>query len=392
MFGNEKTHHRIRTILAVLAVSFAVISCGSDTLIVPPGIIITVAGTGQQGFAGEGEDALEAQFDAVGDVAADALGNLFICDIFNHRIRRIDGQTNIITTIAGTGYEADPMNDNGDFGGDGGPAVEALLSRPRHLVQDAAGNILFLDLANHRVRKIEANTGIITTIVGDGSDTLAGDGGAAVDASIGRPHGIALDGAGNIYIAEFLNHRIRKVTISTGIIETIAGSGSTGFAGGGFSGDGGPAVEAELKFPAGGAFDPAGNYYFSDAGNNRVRKIDLATGIITTVAGTGEPGYAGDGGAAVDALLQSPRPLEIDSKNRLYIGDTNNHVIRMVDLNTGIIETIAGTGLQGYFGDGGPAINARLDQPFGIELDERTNSLYIASAGNHVIRRMGLPE
>ena len=382
-----------RPLAAALVLCLPLLSCSDDDtvfVVTGPGIIATVAGTGIEGYAGDGESALEARFRSPGDVLVDAFGNLIICDIFNHRLRRVDALTGVITTIAGIGTDTGSMN--GAFSGDGGPAIEAELSRPRHLEQDSAGNILFLDLANHRVRMIEANTSIITTVVGNGDGGYNGDDQPAVDASLNRVHGLAIDPQDNIYLADFINYRVRKVNHLTGMIATIAGTGVSGF-----SGDGDLAVDAQVSAISGGALDAAGNYYFSDSGNNRVRRIDRATGIITTVAGTDyddetEPSYSGDGGLATEAHLNSPRALAIDSKNRLFIGDTNNDAIRMVDLVTGIITTVAGNGSRGYSGDGGLATLAEINQPFGIEIDERRGVFYIAEAGNQVIRQVGLPE
>ena len=214
---------------------------------------------------------------------------------------------------------------------------------------DASGNLYIADTGNNRIRKVSA-TGIITTVAGNGSAGYSGDGGPATSAQLDGPEGVAVDGSGNLYIADTCNNRIRKVS-ATGIITTVAGNGSAGY-----SGDGGPATSAQLSLPAGVAVDGSGNLYIADSGNNRIRKVS-ATGIITTVAGNGSPGYSGDGGPATSAQLNQPAGVAVDASGNLYIADSSNNRIRKVSA-TGIITTVAGNGFDGYSGDGGPATSA----------------------------------
>ena len=266
-------------------------------------IIETVAGNGTEGFGGDGGAAVAAQLYLPLGVALDGAGNLYIADLGNHRIRKVDA-AGVITTVAGSGSTGEF---GGGFGGDGGAATGARLSSPAGMALDGAGNLYIADGWNHRIRKVDA-AGTITTVAGSGRSGLgsmggySGDGGPATAAQLYAPAGVALDGAGNLYIADLLNHRIRKVD-SAGVITTVAGSGEVGFGEGGFGGDGGPATAAQLNFPEGVALDGAGNLYISDTRNQRIRKVDAA-GVITTVAGygptgEGEGGFGGDGGATV---------------------------------------------------------------------------------------------
>ena len=278
-----------------------------------------------------------------------------------------------ITTIAGTGEFG--------FSGDGGPAVEAELRNLYGVAVDSAGNLYIADTRNRRIRKIDS-TGTITTIAGTGEVGFSGDGGPAAVARLTFPYGVAVDSAGNLYIADTGNQRIRKVD-STGTITTIAGTGEVGF-----SGDGGPAVEAELRNPYGVAVDSAGNVYIADSSNHRIRKVD-STGTITTIAGTGEVGFSGDGGPAVEAELRSPRGVAVDSAGNVYIADVSDRRIRKVD-STGTITTIAGTGEVGFSGDGGPAVEAELRSPVVWRWTARetsTSPIPLTTASARSIRR-----
>ena len=333
--------------------------------------INTVAGTGEVGYIGDGGLGVEAQLVQPEDVAVDEAGNLYIADRSSHRIRRVDS-AGTITTVAGTGRAG--------YSGDGGPAVDAQLSLPKGVAVDASGNLYIADSFYHRIRRVDS-AGTITTIAGTGRAGYSGDGGPAIEAQLRSPYGMAVDGAGNLYIADRDNHRIRRVD-ATGIITTIAGTGERGLL---FLGDGGPAVEAPLSWPEGVAVDGSGNLYIADTVNHRIRRVD-ATGIITTVAATGKSGYSGDGGPAVEAQLFGPKDVAVDGSGNLYISDTINHRIRRVDA-TGIITTIAGTAETGYSGDGGSAAEAQLFDPIGIALDAAGN-LYVADSGNRRIRKV----
>src|SRR6266480_1561147 len=336
------------------------------------GIVTTVAGNGVFGFAGDGGAATNASLSGPAGVAVDASGNLYIADYSNHRIRKVDAASGIITTVAGNGSLS--------FAGDGGAAASASVSGPAGVAVDADGNLYIANYSTHRIRKVDAATGIITTVAGNGNPSFAGEGGAATSAGVYVPTGVALDVSGNLYIADYGNQRIRKVDAASGIITTVAGNGSSAFAG-----DGSAATSASLNSPAGVALDASGNLYIADPNNNRIRKVAAATGIITTVAGGGSS--LGDGGAATSASLYDPTALTLDASGNLYIADQNNHRIRKVDAATGIITTVAGNGSPAFAGDGGAATSASLNYPDRVALDASGN-LYIADQRNNRIRRV----
>ena len=269
------------------------------------------------------------------------------------------------------------------FSGDGGAAISAALQNPNQVTLDSAGNLYIADSSNHRIRRVDAASGNISTIAGTGTSGFGGDGGAATSAQINFPNGLVLDSAGNLYFADENNHRIRRVD-AAGNISTVAGTGAGGIFGA-FGGDGGPATSAAFRYPPNITLDSAGNLYIADYGNRRVRKVD-ASGNISTIAGTGAAGFSGDGGPATAAPVDGPTGVVLDSAGNLYIADTNNHRIRKMD-PSGIISTIAGTGSAGFGGDGGRATAAQINFPRDVALDGAGN-LYIADASNHRIRRV----
>ncbi|MEV4869249.1 NHL repeat-containing protein [Streptomyces syringium] len=264
------------------------------------------------------------------------------------------------------------------YGGDGGPATAASLKDPAGVALDGKGNVYIADRSNQRVRRVGPD-GVITTVAGDGTPGFGGDDGPATAASLNFPHAMAVDGAGVLYIADDYNHRVRKVGLD-GVITTVAGDGADGF-----GGDGGPATAASLHFPHAVAFDDIGNLYIADRYNHRVRKVG-PDGAITTVAGNGTIGFSGDGGPAVTTALNLPQCVVVDGVGNLYITDYGNERVRRVGTD-GIITTVAGAGVKGYGGDGGPAPLALLDQPLGIAV-EVTGELYIADFGNHRVRKV----
>ena len=276
-----------------------------------------------------------------------------------------------IVAVAGTG--------DSDYTGDGGLATAATLNDPFDVALDADGNVYIADNDNNAIRKVDGD-GIITTVAGDstGGSGSTGDGGPAVGARLNNPYGVAVDPAGNLYIADSFNHRIRKVD-TDGNITTVAGGSN------GYSGDGGPATDAELDTPYGVALDGAGNLYISDTYNHVIRMVDT-DGIITTVAGTGSYGFAGDGGPATDAEFQYPRLIDVDAQGRIFIPESSNDRIRRVDTD-GIITTIAGIDTSGDSGDGGPATDAELNGPYGVALDA-DGGLFVADRYNYRVRRV----
>ncbi len=306
-------------------------------------------------------------------IVFDAAGNLYIAEADNHDIRKVDtvGQ---ISTIAGNGTQG--------FSGDTGLAISAAFDSPQGLALDAAGNLYVADTHNHRVRKLNLATGIITTVAGTGISGFSGDNTLATSAHLNLPTALAIDTVGNLYLADTGNHRIRRIDTATGIITTIAGIGTQGF-----SGDQGPAISAAIDSPTGLALDAANNLYLADTHNHRIRRIDAATGIITTIAGTGTPGFSGDAAAALTAALALPHGITLDTNGNLYIADTENHRIRRIDATTSIITTAAGDGAQGFSGDTDRAITAALDSPRNATVSP-SSLLTLADTGNQRIRQL----
>ena len=391
------------------------------------GIITTVVGTGVQSFGGDAGPAIAAQINVPYGVAVDGLGNLYIADTGNNRIRRVDAVTGTITTVAGTGAQGNTgvgglataatfgnpsgiavdaagnlmftdygygrvlrvdaatgiltLVAGGNNGGDGGLATNARLDLPFGVCVDGSGNVYVSAIDDDNVRRVDAATGIITTFAGNPASTILGDSGPAIDARLSSPRGLGVDAAGNVYIADQDDGRIRLVTPATGIITTYAGSGTIS------SGDGGAATSAQLDQPMGTAVDAAGNLYIADTYDQIVRRVDAATGVITTVAGTGTEGFGGDGGAATAALLDTPMGVAFDPDGNLLIADTLNCRVRRVDKTTGIITTIVGNGTLSYSGDNGPAISATIARPAALVFDS-AGDLYIADTDNYRIRRV----
>lgn len=331
-------------------------------------IITTVAGTGSAAFSGDNGQATAAAINQPYRVCFDAAGNFYIADESNNRIRKVN-TAGVITTFAGNGVQG--------FSGDGGQATAAGLYSPLGMIFDGAGNMFITDEDNFRIRKVNT-LGVITTVAGS-TPGFAGDGGQATAAQLLRPNESIVDAAGNIYILDSQNSRVRKVNTS-GIINTIAGSGTSGT----YAGDNGPATAAEMNNPSGLAADPNGNIYVADTYNNRIRMISTM-GIITTFAGTGTAGFTGDGGQATAAEINYPRGVAFAGGN-LFIVDEGNNRIRMVN-TAGVISTIVGNGTAGSTGDGGAATAAELHSPGGVAFDANGN-MFIADWANNRIRKV----
>lgn len=345
------------------------------------GIIRNVAGNGNSLFSGDGIPASTAAIGSPYQISQDANGNLFIADTGTSRIRRVDAATGLISTVAG-----------GGVGNDGGLATQALLTSPCGVRVDASGNIYFSEscitssggagpsfTTGNRVRRVDASTGIITTVVGNGLAGYNGDGILATSASLNLPAGIALDTQGNLYIADSQNHRIRRVNLATQSIATVAGNGVAGF-----SGDNNLAVLASLNNPVSVAVDAAGNLWIADLANQRIRKVDAASGIIRTVGGTGVAGFNGDGIPATAANLSFPLDLAADTSGNVYFSDGSNQRIRRIDGVTGVISTVVGGGIQPA-ADGLPATAVTLNQPSGLSLTSN-GFLFFSERGANRVR------
>ena len=334
--------------------------------------ISTVVGTGGYGNSGDNGPAVNAQVNSLGVLVCDNNGNLFVSDAGNNAIRFINKQTGIIKTIAGM------INGTNGFSGDGLQATSATLHFPTGLSLDPSNNLLYIaDTNNHRIRKVTLSSGIITTYVGTGNNGYNGDGNLAINAQLDTPYGVTADKSNNIYIADTTNHAIRKVN-SVGIITTFVGSGTSA------------SIYANLVTPNMVLMDGSGgNLFITDYGNNNVRKVTISegSGMITTVAGSsmGLYGYSGDGDLAVNAELNMPTGLALDFYGNLFIADRGNHVVRLVAYDTGIITTYAGGGMS--MGDGASATSAYLVGPAGLAVDA-SGALYIADSGDYRIRKV----
>ena len=338
------------------------------------GIITTVAGTGEKGYRGDGGPAAGAHLSEPFMCAFDTAGNLYLAEATNHCIRRVDRDSAVISTVAGTGEQG--------YSGDGGPATAATFNQPYSLQVDANGDVYVVDRLNSVIRKIEAATGIVTTVAGTGEAGYGGDGGPGTRAQFREPNDCFLDGNGGLLIADIQDQRIRRLDLATGIVATFAGNGAKER-----TGDGLPATEASILGTRAVCLDRAGNTYIAEREGNGIRVVDK-DGIMRTLAGTGEFGYDGDGGPALAATWGAPKAIRCDRDGNLLVVDTENHAVRRIDAGTGLVTTIAG-GRRGGEGDGGPATLAGLDRPHGLDLDAAGN-IYIADSNNHRVRVVGV--
>ena len=363
----------------VMAVKLAVAALFISVLFSPAtGQTMTTIAGDTSGYGGDAGPADRATLNYPSAVAVNARGNIYVSDENNDRLRMIDGKTGIITTVAGNGTTG--------FSGDNGPAADAQISGPSGIDFDKDGNIYFADEGNARIRRVDVITHVITTVAGDGQKAYNGDGGPALDASFIHPSGVAVDALGNMYIADWGTNTIRKIDAVSGRIITLAGNGEPGN-----GGDGGPARSAKLNGVNELALDNKGNLYMTDSYNNRVRKIDLKTGIITTVAGTGEVGYSGDGALGTEADVNGPTGVAVDTAGNVFFSDWGNSCIRRIDFKTNIITTVAGRGEAGFGGDGGPAVLSYISRAEGVALDAQGN-IYIADDNNDRVRKVEAPQ
>jgi sugar lactone lactonase YvrE len=336
-----------------------------------------LAGDSKPGATGDGGPAAQARVNQPFDVAFDSAGHLYFSDTGNHRIRRVDAKTGTISTVAGSGKKG--------YGGEGGPATEALLDEPYGICLDDRGNLYFADRLNRRVRRVDAATGRIGTVAGDGSNASSGDGGPAAKAGLVEPNGVALDGKGWLYIADVAAHRIRVVDLASGTISTFAGDGR-----GRHAGDGGPAASASIHGARAVEVGPDGTVWILERQGNTLRAVDPRTGIITTRAGTGKVGFTGDGGAAKEATFNGPKELCLDRAGNVFVVDTENHAIRRIDAASGRITTVAGDGRRPVKGEDDPGTTDRLDRPHGVAV-AADGSIVVGDTGNHRVRKARPP-
>jgi streptogramin lyase len=332
--------------------------------------IETFAGVGQAGYAGDGGQATKARLDNPFGVARGPDGALYVCDAMNHAIRRID-RNGVITTVAGAGKKG--------YSGDGGPALDATLNEPYEVRFDKQGNMFFVERLNHVVRRVDAKTRIITTVAGSGKAGFSGDGGQATQAALDQPHSIQFDARGDLYICDILNHRIRKVDMKTGVITTFAGTGEKRP-----TPDAAKIAGVPLNGPRAIDFDRRGDMWLALREGNAVYRLDMNAGTIHHVAGTGEKGFTGNGGAAKLATLSGPKGLSVAPNGNVYLADTESHSIRMIDVRKNTIELIAGTGAKGDGADGDP-LACQMSRPHGVFVD-RDGSIFIGDSEAHRVR------
>jgi hypothetical protein len=370
----------LKTYTPVLLAALAVLACDRDEPCDPAGgTICTYLGSGDAGLNEEGLHREQTDLYLPQDLTFGADGKPYLLDWNNHRIITV-GDDDTVQSVVGTGELGDAPD---------GPALDSSLNHPTHITNSPTGTLIIAAWHNSKIIEFDPRTGMMEAICGNGMRSYGGDGGPAKDAILDLPVAVAFDPTGNLYISDQANQRIRRID-TAGTIDTFAGNGMPGF-----SGDGGQAKDAQIKLPGGQSappagrltIDTAGNIFLADSSNNRIRKIDTS-GVITTVAGNGDPTFAGDGGPATAASLARPSDVEVDAAGNLYIADTDNSCVRKVD-TAGVITTVAGQcGVPGYGGDGIAATGALLDRPYGVTLHD--GKLYISDTHNHRVRVVGL--
>lgn len=358
--------HRIRPLFFALVLSAgAVVNTSAGTT-----DITTLGGTGVPGYSGDHGAAIRAQLGNPYGIVRGPDRALYICEVDNHVIRRIavDGT---ISTVAGTGKRG--------YAGDGGAATNALLNEPYEVRFDNSGNMLFVEMKNHLIRRVDAKIGVISTIAGDGQPGFVGDGGPATKARFSQPHSIQLDALGNLFVCDIGNHRIRRIDARTGVITTFAGTGAKLP-----TPDGAKFTEVPLHGPRAIDFDREGSLWLALREGNAVLKLDLSAGTIHHIAGTGRKGFTGNGGPAKLATLSGPKGLSIGTDGNVYLADTESHSIRMIDVKRGTLELIAGTGMVGDGPDGDP-LQCKMARPHGVFVDA-DGSVLVGDSEAHRVR------
>ncbi len=368
-FDQEPVDGEVTVTEIIMAVTCALEGC-------PPPVIQTIAGSEYAGFNGDGQLATASYLYLPQDMTWAPDGHLYVVDWNNHRLRRINDD-GTFETVVGTGSVGDAAD---------GPATQAKINHTVNIAFDHQGDMLFAAWHNSQVKHVDMKTGMLKTLAGTGLRSFGGDGGPALESKLDLPSGVVVDSAGNVIVADQANFRLRIVR-PDGTIDTLCGSGERGYAG-----DGGHCRDAKFDSPVGQAAAPAGrididaadNIYVADTNNHVIRKISYPDRTITTIAGTGHPGYSGDGGPATQAQLNFPTDVDVDANGYIYIADTENNVVRRIDPD-GVITTHVGTGIRGFRGDGGVASAANLDRPYGVEVAPN-GTLYVADTLNHRVR------
>jgi streptogramin lyase len=356
--------------LVLLAFGCAFTFCGSINII-SAATVTTFAGTGVKGYSGDGGPATKAQLNNVFAVARGPDGYLYLCDMDNARVRRV-GTNGVIETFAGSGVKG--------HGGDGGPATHAALNQPYELAWDKAGNLFIVELGNHDVRRVDVNTGVITTIAGTGKAGFSGDGGPAIAAELNQPHSLAFDAHGDLYICDILNHRIRKIEMRSGVISTWSGTGEKKTAP-----DGSSVMGAALHGPRAMAFAPDGKCYLALREGNLLLLLDPQANTLKRVAGTGKKGFTGNGGRALEATLSGPKCVSLAPNGNVYLADTETHSIRYLDVQKQTLEVLVGDGTLGDGPDGNEPLRCRLARPHGVFVD-RDGAVFIGDSETHRVR------
>jgi len=332
----------------------------------------TIAGTGVPGYSGDGGPASKAKIDNPFGVVRGPDGFIYFCEYDGQVIRKIDSKA-MITTIAGTGGTG--------YTGDGGPATRATMNKPHEIRFDSKGDLYFTDMANHVIRKVDMKSGLISTVAGTGKAGFSGDGGPATKAQLKQPHSLAFGPDGHLYICDIGNHRIRRVSQKTGVIQTIAGNGKRAK-----TPDGGKFKGAPLNGPRTIDFDKQGNMWLALREGNQVWRLDMKAGTIHHIAGTGKKGFTGNGGPAKKATLSGPKGIAIAPNGDVYLCDTESHSIRMVDVSTGNLELVCGTGQKGDGPDGDP-LKCKMGRPHGVWIDP-DGTVFIGDSLAHRVRQM----
>lgn len=334
------------------------------------GEVVDVAGTGKLGYSGDGGLATKAQFNNPFGITRGPDGALYVVEFEGNVVRRIatDGT---ISTFAGSGRKGGA--------GDGGPALEAEFNQPHEIRFDREGNLYLSDMLNHRIRRVDAKTHRVSTVAGTGKAGFAGDGGPATSAALNNPIAIQFDAAGDLYVCDIGNHRIRQIQMKSGVIRTFAGTGAKAA-----TPDGGAYATAPLNGPRTLDFDADGNLWVALREGNQVWRLDVATGRAHHVAGTGKQGFTGNGGPAAAATLSGPKGIAVAPNGDVYVADTESHAIRAIHTKSGVIDAVVGNGVKGD-GPVGPGESCRLARPHGVYVD-RDGTVYIGDSENHRVR------